>query len=143
MSKNGEPLILEKNQKLINTSKQQKIIQNVEILDKEETPIISNAIIKKNSERLSENKNKQSSKKNIAKNNQQKNVNNFNKNENQSSREPQIIEINDIIGEKCDLDLDILQLQFNNFDHSKTSSKPMGIIKGYENMAKNIIFWYI
>ena len=131
MSKNGEPLILEKNQKSINTSKPQKIIQNVEIIDKEEIPIISNAIIKKNSERLSENKNKQSSKKNIIKNNQQKNINDCNKNENVSSKEPQIIEINDIIGEKCDLDLDILQLQFNNFDHSKTSSKPMGIIKGY------------
>ena len=131
MSKNGEPLVLEKNQKIINNSKPQKIIKNVEIIDKEDTPIISNAIIKKNSERLIENKNKQSSKKNIVKNNQQKNINNSNKNENQSSKEPQIIEINDIIGEKCDLDLDILQLQFNNFDHSKTSSKPMGIIKGY------------
>ena len=74
MPKNGVPLIFEKNQKLINTSKPQKIILNVEIIDKEETPKISNAIIKKNSVRLSENKNKQSSKKNIVKNNQQKNI---------------------------------------------------------------------
>ena len=131
MSKNVEPLILERNQKLINSSKQQRIAQN-EIINKENTPIISKAILKKNSERLSEKKNKQSSKKNIAKNNPfQKDINGSHKNENISPKEPQIIEINDIIGEKCDLDLDILQLQFNNFDHSKTSSKPMGIIKGY------------
>ena len=44
---------------------------------------------------------------------------------------PKIIEINDIIGEKCDLDLDILQIPFNNFDKAKTSSKIMGNIKGY------------
>ena len=131
MSKNVEPLILERNQKLINSSKQQRIAQN-EIINKENAPIISKAILKKNSERLSEKKNKQSSKKNIAKNNPfQKDINGSHKNENLSPKEPQIIEINDIIGEKCDLDLDILQLQFNNFDHSKTSSKPMGIIKGY------------
>ena len=44
---------------------------------------------------------------------------------------PQIIEINDIIGEKCDLDLEILQIPFNNFDRAKTSSKTMGNIKAY------------
>ena len=44
---------------------------------------------------------------------------------------PQIIEINDIIGEKCDLDLEILQIPFNNFDKAKTSSKTMGNIKAY------------
>ena len=133
MSKDGEPLILERNQKIINAIKPQKINKNIEIINKEEAPIISKAILKKNSERLSENKNKQNSKKSIVKNNQQKEINGShkNENENQPSNEPQIIEINDIIGEKCDLDLDILQLQFNNFDHSKTSSKPMGIIKGY------------
>jgi len=133
MSKDGEPLVLERNQKIINAIKPQKINKNIEIINKEEAPIISKAILKKNSERLSENKNKQNSKKSIVKNNQQKEINGShkNENENQPSNEPQIIEINDIIGEKCDLDLDILQLQFNNFDHSKTSSKPMGIIKGY------------
>lgn len=130
MSKNVEPLILERNQKLINSSKQQRIAQN-EIINKENTPIISKAILKK-IQKDYQKKNKQSSKKNIAKNNPfQKDINGSHKNENLSPKEPQIIEINDIIGEKCDLDLDILQLQFNNFDHSKTSSKPMGIIKGY------------
>ena len=43
----------------------------------------------------------------------------------------QILEINDLIGEKCDLDLEILELPFNNFDQSKTSSKPMGVIRPY------------
>ena len=51
MSKNVEPLILERNQKLINSSKQQRIAQN-EIINKENAPIISKAILKKNSERL-------------------------------------------------------------------------------------------
>ena len=44
---------------------------------------------------------------------------------------PQIVEINDIIGEKCDLDLEIVHIPFNNFDKAKTSSKTMGNIKGY------------
>ena len=48
-----------------------------------------------------------------------------------SSSIPQIIEINDIIGEKCDLDLEIMQIPFNNFDKAKTSSKIMGNIKAY------------
>ena len=54
--------------------------------------------------------------------------NNINKN---SSSSPQIIEINDIIGEKCPLDIDILQIPFNNFEKAKTSSKIMGNIKAY------------
>ena len=44
---------------------------------------------------------------------------------------PQIVEINDLIGEKCDLDLEIVHIPFNNFDKAKTSSKTMGNIKGY------------
>ena len=41
------------------------------------------------------------------------------------------ITINDIIGEKCEINLDILNLFFNNFDPSKTSRKNMGVIKSY------------
>ena len=41
------------------------------------------------------------------------------------------ITINDIIGEKCELNLDILKLFFENYDQSKTSKKPMGSIKSY------------
>ena len=41
------------------------------------------------------------------------------------------ITINDIIGEKCELNLDILRLFFNNFEQSKTSRKNMGVIKSY------------
>ena len=44
---------------------------------------------------------------------------------------PNALEINDLIGEKCDLDLDILSIDFTNFEPSKTSSKTMGIIKAY------------
>ena len=41
------------------------------------------------------------------------------------------ITINDIIGEKCVLNLDILNLYFNNYDQSKTSKKSMSLIKSY------------
>ena len=41
------------------------------------------------------------------------------------------ITINDIIGEKCEINLDILRLFFNNFEQSKTSRKNMGVIKSY------------
>ena len=41
------------------------------------------------------------------------------------------VTINDIIGEKCDLNLDILNLFFENYDQSKTSKKSMGSIKSY------------
>ena len=57
--------------------------------------------------------------------------NNNNSNNKIISSVPQIIEINDIIGEKCDLDLEIMQIPFSNFDKAKTSSKAMGNIKGY------------
>ena len=41
------------------------------------------------------------------------------------------ISINDIIGEKCELNLEILRLFFNSFDPSKTSRKNMGVVKSY------------
>ena len=43
----------------------------------------------------------------------------------------EFITINDIIGEKCEINLDILKLFFNNFEQSKTSRKNMGVIKSY------------
>ena len=50
---------------------------------------------------------------------------------NEINNPPQILEINDLIGEKCEIDLDILNLSFNNFESSKTSMKSMGIIRAY------------
>ena len=44
---------------------------------------------------------------------------------------PNAIEINDLIGEKCPIELDILSINFNNYESSKTSSKSMGQIKAY------------
>ena len=41
------------------------------------------------------------------------------------------ITINDIIGDKCEINLDILRLFFNNFEPSKTSRKNMGVVKSY------------
>ena len=44
---------------------------------------------------------------------------------------PNALEINDLLGEKCELDLDILSINFTNFEPSKVSSKAMGVIKAY------------
>ena len=44
---------------------------------------------------------------------------------------PNALEINDLLGEKCDIDLDILSINFTNFEPSKTSSKSMGVVKAY------------
>ena len=41
------------------------------------------------------------------------------------------ITINDIIGEKCELNLGILNMFFENYDQSKTSKKTMSSIKSY------------
>ena len=44
---------------------------------------------------------------------------------------PNAIEINDLLGEKCKIELDILSINFTNFEQSKTSSKSMGVVKAY------------
>ena len=99
--------------------------------------------------------NNESSHKNVNKkekneNNNENNVNNDNNenNDNLESNEaynepyiidgndeiekpPNAIEISDLIGEKCPIDLDILSLDFNNYESSKTSSKQMGLIHAY------------
>ena len=41
------------------------------------------------------------------------------------------ITINDIIGEKCEINLDLLKLFFNNYEPSKISRKKMGVVKSY------------
>ena len=56
--------------------------------------------------------------------------------------QPQVIEINDLIGEKCDLDLEILTIPFNNFEQSKISSKAMGVTRAngantYQGLVRN------
>ena len=57
-------------------------------------------------------------------------INQGNNNEEQNNLQ-NYITINDIIGEKCELNLDVLGLQFENFDQCKTSKKTMGLIKSY------------
>ena len=44
---------------------------------------------------------------------------------------PNALEINDLLGEKCKINLDILSINFTNFEPSKTSSKTMGMVKAY------------
>ena len=52
--------------------------------------------------------------------------------ENESEEKPpNALEIGDLIGEKCSIDLDILSINFNNYESSKTSSKKMGLIQAY------------
>ncbi len=41
------------------------------------------------------------------------------------------VRINDIIGKKCELNLVILNLFFENYDHSQTSKNSIGSIKSY------------
>ena len=48
-----------------------------------------------------------------------------------NEKPPNAIEINDLIGEKCPIELDILSINFNNYESSKTSSKQMGLIRAY------------
>jgi len=61
-------------------------------------------------------------------NNHRINNNNLNKNKDKDNK---YITISDIIGEKCNINLDIIRLFFNNYDQSKTSKKKMGIVKSY------------
>ena len=48
-----------------------------------------------------------------------------------NGKPPNAIELSDLIGDKCLLDLDILSINFNNYESSKTSSKRMGLIHAY------------
>ena len=77
---------------------------------------------------------------NINENSNINNNNNYNLNENnnflenninENPEKGKIIELSDLIGEKCPIEIDILNLPFNNYENSKTSSKSMGIIKSY------------
>ena len=66
-------------------------------------------------------------KENTPNNNNNNNPNqNYNKN-----KDDKYITVNDIIGEKCKLNLDILRTYYNNYDQCKTSKKKMGIVKAY------------
>ena len=57
--------------------------------------------------------------------------NNTNDNIENKDKDNKYITIEDIIGEKCQLNLDILNLIFNNYEQSKTSKKTMGVVKSY------------
>ena len=51
--------------------------------------------------------------------------------ENNDNKDDKYITIDDIIGEKCNINIDILRLFYNNYEQSKTSKKKMGIIQSY------------
>ena len=61
-------------------------------------------------------------------NNHRINNNNLNKTKDKDNK---YITISDIIGEKCNINLDIIRLFYNNYEQSKTSKKKMGIVKSY------------
>ena len=50
---------------------------------------------------------------------------------NNKYKEDKFITINDIIGQKCDINIDLLRFYYSNYEQSKTSKKKMGIIKSY------------
>ena len=58
------------------------------------------------------------------------NNNSFNKNITDKNKN-KYITMNDVIGEKRNLNLDILNIFYNNYEKSKTSKKKFGIIKSY------------
>ena len=64
-------------------------------------------------------------------NNENEEQNIYEENNNENPEKGKIIELSDLIGEKCPIELEILRLPFNNYEPSKTSSKSMGIIKSY------------
>ena len=149
MSKKFEPLSLKNELKFSYVSKPERATKTLEITNSEK-PTFQDRYPNKDLERITDfGQNKIQKKKNQKnfKNNsktirpikqekiQDENINTNNQPINNDIEEniPQgkIVEINDLIGEKCDLDLELLELPFNNFDPGKTSSKSMGIIQAY------------
>lgn len=149
MSKNFEPLSLEKDLKYSYVSKPERPTKTLQATNHEKQ-ILQKHYSKNDSERLTDfNKNNNMKKKNLKKfenfpkqprltqvekvQNENININNqpINDDIDENIPQGQIVEINDLIGEKCELDLEILDLPFNNFDQGKTSSKSMGIIRAY------------
>ena len=144
MSKNIDHLPFGKNIKFSYVSKPERATKTLQITNCEKQNLQKIYPIK-DSERLTD-----FNQKNISKNKYKQNIdnqtNNLNINHNgnininnqpinddieENIPQGNIVEINDLIGEKCELDLEILELPFDNFDPSKTSSKPMGIIRAY------------
>ena len=96
-------------------------------INKQSIHLNKNEIIANNLFTTKENKNSnKNSNEHITKNN---NNNNYNKSG--KDNENKFITVNDIMGEKCDLNLDIIKIIYNNYDHSKTSKKKMGLVKSY------------
>jgi protein phosphatase 2C family protein 2/3 len=149
MSKKFEPLSLEKDIKYSYVSKPERPTKTLQATNHEKQNLQKH-YSKNVSERLTDfNKNKNMKKKNQQKSenfpkqprltqvekvqNENINIDNqpINYDIDENIPQGQIVEINDLIGEKCELDLEILDLPFNNFDQGKTSSKSMGIIRAY------------
>ena len=149
MSKKFEPLSLKNELKFSYVSKPERATKTLEITNPEK-PLLQNRFPNKDLERVTyfghnkiqkkknqkiigNNSNKMKSIKPEKIQNENININNqpLNNNIEENTQQGQIVEINDLIGEKCDLDLEILELPFNNFEQGKTSSKSMGIIQAY------------
>ena len=64
-------------------------------------------------------------------NNHRINTNPLNNKDKSNDKENKFITINDIIGQKCDINIDLLRFYYNNYEQSKTSKKAMGVIKSY------------
>ena len=68
---------------------------------------------------------------NVKESNNNINIMRIHSNDASSSQKNKYITINDIIGPKRDINIDILRYYFSSYEPSKTSKKKMGIIKSY------------
>ena len=139
--KNQNKLIIPRNKTIFKNNKRYITQVNVRLEDFIEK--ISNNIKNKNNQFSNNNKNVDN--KRIQSEKCQKMENNINKNNLQNNERDKFfieennfyekplnaIEIDDLIGEKCPLDLDILNINFVNFEVSKISSKKIGQIQAY------------
>ena len=133
MSKKFEPLNLNKEAKISYISNPPPNIRSLQVSNQQKnseklTNFTQNKVSFKKNPFILENLQKKIQNENINLNNQQMDMD-FNIQEN--IPQPKVIEINDLIGEKCDLDLEILTIPFNNFEQSKISSKAMGVTRAY------------
>ena len=134
--------IIKKNISKIANSRDKTIIPNnkrnrIQINTKEDLFYQRKSFNNESKTNNSQNENENDENENLNNNNNNADTN-FSDNENylldenqEQEKPPNAIEISDLIGEKCPIDLDILTINFNNYESSKTSSKPMGLIRAY------------
>ena len=113
-----------------NENKENNPIENKENSSIENKEIISSKNKENNPNENYSKINKKKTNNNTDNSENEKEKSSFEENES-DEKSPNALEIGDLIGEKCSIDLDILSINFNNYESSKTSSKKMGLIHAY------------